>query len=307
MGMGIYVLLTSIFTTVSELSIYNILVLPEYRSLKKRWSEYRWSEYLKEFSKAAIGGYVINAIMYFIAFLFAENKILPFLLFPGAWILACVITLMYSITLNRIGENYIFRILYKRNAFKQSLKAIQTLFEQRTNTYTICKKERIKTVRYAEISVDADTFMNFIVSGLATAYCITKNGILTEEPEYPQNLEPCFYDHYKACWAMIGICETKSVGLIFYPKTAKDAEIISVKLQTIFSQERRLKNIQKDISKIKEQQQKQLMDNAQRRKLIAENQQLFDQFLDDFFETPKTELKGTNMNKTDIVKPHLEL
>lgn len=141
MGMGIYVLLTSIFTTVSELSIYNILVLPEYRSLKKRWSEYRWSEYLKEFSKAAIGGYVINAIMYFIAFLFAENKILPFLLFPGAWILACVITLIYSITLNRIEENYIFRILYKRNAFKQSLKAIQTLFEQRTNTYTICKKD----------------------------------------------------------------------------------------------------------------------------------------------------------------------
>lgn len=68
-----------------------------------------------------------------------------------------------------------------------------------------------------------------------------------------------------------------------------------------------MKNIQKDISKIKEQQQKQLMDNAQRQKLITENQQLFDQFLDDFFDTPKTELKGADMNKIDIIKPHLEL
>lgn len=267
---------------------------------------------------------ICSVVYYFVKFSanrYVYNKTsqcLETLMFPGTLLISLGISLLWKYVIKeRISKRLIFKFFHKNRQLKRTWKNIQYTFSNHQNNILLKDGKDKKVLSYAVCGVGSQTFMNLVISGKANLYG-AQYGYLEEKVCIPESMQDCHCDDlFKNAQFMVGICQTKHSGLIFYPESQKEMRRVYCAMCQKTAQDQKLAKLKHDMDSLQAIQNEQNQKNQQIQADISENQKRMAVFLEEFQEEnasgslhiddPESETEDLFPLDADALKPKLKL
>lgn len=167
---------------------------------------------------------------------------------------------------------------YMRYLSTEEYRFVRAFLEKEQYVILIKRNGMVQPYKYAVRPVNSQMFENFIVSGKATLHMLSGN-VISDTLTIDSKLD--------VTKAIIGICKTKTTGLIFYPDSKREYhKIVSFlskyKKGVVYEQ-----SLVNDMELLKQKQQDDLV-----------NSQRMQQFIKEFAEENIENNQDTNLTKT---------